>query len=73
MYIYNFFQTATIVQDSGTVFAVRSVVLVMSSCGHLNVPVAATLVSQRSVVLLPQAVNATFRELKDVQFLNISE
>ena len=65
MCIYNFFQTATIVQDSGTVLPPRVVVLSIRACVHLNVPVAATVLSQ-FVVSLPQAVNATFRELKDV-------
>ena len=71
MFIYNFFQAATIVQLSGTVLVVRSVVLSIRVCGHLNVPVAATPSSQL-VVLPPQAVNATFViELKDTQFRNI--
>ena len=70
MYIYNFFQTATIVQLAGTVLASRFVVLSIRVCGHLNVPVAATLFSQYTV-WFPQAVNATFIELKDVHPQNI--
>ena len=70
MCIYNFFQTATIVQDSGTVLLPRSVVLSIRACGHLNAPDAATLSSQPPV-WPTQAVNATFRELKDVQPENI--
>ena len=50
MFIYNFFQTATIVQVSGTVLSPRSVVLSIRACGHLNVPVVATPSSQPVLV-----------------------
>ena len=46
-----------------------------SSAGHVNVPDAATLVSQLFVALvaLVQSVNATSTELSDVQPLNMLE
>lgn len=39
-----------------------------SSAGQVNVPDAATPLSQLSVAPLVQVVNATFIELRDVQF-----
>ena len=62
-------QTATIVQDSGIVEKSRFVVLSISICGHLNVPVLVG--SQLSVAPSIQLQNPAETYLSDEQSANI--